>query len=126
MALFSVLIAEKVLLGIVFFIFAKIAMFRIFTGEVWSVEAHQKEVTGLAISGQCPGLMLTTSADGILKTWDIHETATPKLVHEKNFNMGVVHCLELCPDSPFVIAAGGDKKSNNFTVLDLQTIDVGM
>lgn len=89
------------------------------------MEAHQKEVTGLAASGQCPGLMVTTSADGTLKIWDIQGVATPKLVHEKNFNMGVVQCLELCPDSPFVIAAGGDKKSNNFTVLDLQTIDVG-
>lgn len=94
-------------------------------GEVWSLEGHEKEVTGLAVSGQCPGLMVTTSAEGTLKTWDIQGEGTPKLVHEKNFNMGVVQCLELCPDSPFVVAGGGDKKSNNFTVLDLQTIDVG-
>lgn len=89
------------------------------------MEAHEKEITGLAVSNQCPGLMLTTCAEGILKTWDIHGTGTPKLVHEKNLNMGMVQCLELCPDSPFLIAAGGDKKSHNFTVLDLQTIDVG-
>lgn len=39
--------------------------------------------------------------------------------------MGNIHCLELCPDSPFVIAVGGDKKSNNFTAFDLQNIDPG-
>lgn len=89
------------------------------------MQAHEKEVTGLAVSGQCPGLMVTTSAEGTLKTWDIQGVETPKFVHEKNFNMGVVQCLELCPDSPFVIAAGGDRKDNNFTVLDLNNIDVG-
>lgn len=47
------------------------------------------------------------------------------LVNEREFKMGNIHCLELCPDSPFVIALGGDKKSNNFTVFDLQNIDPG-
>lgn len=98
---------------------------RIILGQLWSLEAHEKEVTGLAISNRCPGLMITTSADGTLKTWDIEGENVPRLVHEKDFNMGMVQCLELCPDSPFVIAAGGDKKQNNFTVLDLQNIDVG-
>lgn len=79
----------------------------------------------MAVSGQCPGLLLTTSAEGTLKTWDFQGNSLPRLVHEKNFNMGVIQCLELCPDSPFVVAAGGDKKDNNFTVLDLQTIDPG-
>lgn len=94
-------------------------------GQLWSLQIHEKEVTGLAVSGQSPGLMVTTSAEGTLKTWDIQAVSTPKLVYEKNFNMGVVQCLELCPDSPFIIAAGGDRKDNNFTVLDLQRIDPG-
>lgn len=80
----------------------------------------------MAISGQCPGLLVTSSSDGLLKTWDMEDENQPSLVHQKEFNMGDIHCLELCPDSPFVIAAGGDKKDNNFTVLDLQRIDVGM
>lgn len=92
---------------------------------MWNFQAHEKEVTGLALSGQCPGLLVTSSPDGQLKIWDAESDTVPELVHEKNFNMGAVHCLELCPDCPFVIAAGGDKKDNNFTVLDLQSIDVG-
>ncbi|CAH0560469.1 unnamed protein product [Brassicogethes aeneus] len=93
-------------------------------GLLWSVQAHSKEVTGLALSGQCGGLMVTASPDETLKTWDFNEDTTPKLVNEKEFKIGNIHCLELCPDSPFVITAGGDKKSNNFVVYDLQNIDV--
>ncbi|KAJ8938215.1 hypothetical protein NQ314_011574 [Rhamnusium bicolor] len=33
-------------------------------------KAHSKEVTGLAISGQCPGLLVTASPDETVKTWD--------------------------------------------------------
>ncbi|XP_076274450.1 periodic tryptophan protein 1 homolog [Rhynchophorus ferrugineus] len=92
-------------------------------GKLWSLEAHQKEVTGLAISGQCPGLLVTASPDETVKTWDFTEDNTPRLVHEKEFGIGNIHCLELCPDLPFVISVGGDKKSNNFSVFDLQNID---
>lgn len=79
----------------------------------------------MAISGQCPGFLVTASPDETVKTWDFSEETLPKLVHEKEFNLGNIHCLELCPDSPFVITLGGDKKSNNFAVFDLQNIDVG-
>lgn len=48
-----------------------------------------------------------------------------RLVHEKEFGIGNIHCLELCPDLPFVISVGGDKKSSNFSVFDLQNIDPG-
>lgn len=61
----------------------------------------------------------------MLKIWDMEGENVPTLVHEKEFRLGGLHCLELCPDLPFVVAAGGDKKDHNFTVLDLQTIDTG-
>lgn len=93
---------------------------------MWEVQAHEKEVTGLAISNQCPGLLVTASTDELVKVWDCLEEAAPTLVTEINLGIGQVHCLELCPESPFVITAGGDKKSNNFTVFDLRNNDVGM
>ncbi|KAG5884791.1 hypothetical protein JTB14_010854 [Gonioctena quinquepunctata] len=93
-------------------------------GKLWSIEAHTKEVTGLAISGQCPGLLVTASPDEMVKTWDFSADTGPILVHEKEFKIGNIHCLELCPDSPFVITVGGDNKSHNFSVFDLQNIDV--
>lgn len=88
------------------------------------MEAHEKEVTGLVVSNQCPGLLVSSSPDGSVKVWDYSENDVT-FVYEKNCNLGVVHCLDLSPDSPFVIAAGGDNKSNNFVVHDLRNIDVG-
>ncbi|XP_066137795.1 periodic tryptophan protein 1 homolog [Euwallacea fornicatus] len=92
-------------------------------GKLWSLTAHEKEVTGLTISGQCPGLLVTASPDETVKTWDFNDENLPTLINEREFKMGNIHCLELCPDSPFVIALGGDKKSSNFTVYDLQNVD---
>ncbi|CAG9834696.1 unnamed protein product [Diabrotica balteata] len=94
-------------------------------GQLWSVKAHSKEVTGLVLSKQCQGLLITSSTDETVKIWDLATLeAEPKLVHEKEFNMGNIHCLDLCPDLPFVISVGGDKKSNNFSVFDVQNVDV--
>ncbi|KAK9719807.1 hypothetical protein QE152_g22469 [Popillia japonica] len=98
--------------------------FDIRKGELWSIKAHEQEVSGLVVSGQCPGLLVTTSGDGTVKTWDFKDDVQPELVYEKDFKMGNVHCMDLCPNHPFTIAAGGDKKSNNFTVLDLFSVDV--
>ncbi|CAH1961226.1 unnamed protein product [Acanthoscelides obtectus] len=93
-------------------------------GQLWIIEAHSKEVTGLAISDRCPGLMVTASPDEMVKTWDYKTGAEPRLVQEKEYKMGNIHCLELCPDTPFVVALGGDNKSHNFTVFDLRNGDV--
>lgn len=68
--------------------------------------------------------MVTSSPDGLIKTWDCNETEA-QFVFEKDFNLGTVQCLDLSPDSPFVIAAGGDNKENNFLVYDLRNSDVG-
>ncbi|XP_017779248.1 PREDICTED: periodic tryptophan protein 1 homolog [Nicrophorus vespilloides] len=92
-------------------------------GPMWSMKAHEKEVTGMSISGQCPGLLVTASTDGMFKVWDFKQENQPALIEERNLKLEGVHCLELCPDSPFVIAAGGDNKMNNFKVLNLTSIE---
>ncbi|CAH2017678.1 unnamed protein product [Acanthoscelides obtectus] len=68
--------------------------------------------------------MVTASPDEMVKTWDYKTGAEPRLVQEKEYKMGNIHCLELCPDTPFVVALGGDNKSHNFTVFDLRNEDV--
>ncbi|KAK5643710.1 hypothetical protein RI129_007555 [Pyrocoelia pectoralis] len=91
---------------------------------LWTIpEAHEKEVTGLSISDRYPGFLVTSSADGLVKVWDYTTNNQPRMISEKDFGMNLVHCLALCPDWPFVIAAGGDNKMNNFSVYDLQNCD---
>ncbi|XP_034233531.1 periodic tryptophan protein 1 homolog [Thrips palmi] len=86
---------------------------------IWELAAHSKEVTGLSLSSKCPGLLFTGSSDGLVKVWDIEDESKPQHVWETEVKLGSLQCLESSPDSPFTIAAGGDKKSRNFGVWDL-------
>ncbi|KAJ4442986.1 hypothetical protein ANN_04634, partial [Periplaneta americana] len=85
---------------------------------LWELSAHSKEITGLALSSQCPGLLMTTGADGSQKTWDILD-GSPSLVYEHKQKLGTLLCLDACPDLPFVACIGGDNKNHNFCVVDL-------
>lgn len=89
---------------------------------LWSIKAHESEITGLAVSDKCPGLLITSASDGV-KVWDMNETDKPSLVIDRDFKIGSTHCLQLSPNSPFVFAAGGDLKHNNFVVYDVRNID---
>lgn len=86
---------------------------------LWKVDAHEKEVTGLSLSTSCPGLLVSASADGIVKVWDAVQPEVLEPVWEKKMNLGDLLCLAASPDSPFTFSTGGDNKSNNFKVWDL-------
>lgn len=96
-----------------------------FSGLLWSLPAHEEEVSGIFYSAECPGLLITSSHDGMVKTWDCVGESIPELVDTKDFNLGKILSMEGSPNSPFVIAAGGDNKKNNFVVYDVRNIDAG-
>lgn len=76
---------------------------------------------GLALSPQCPGLLMTSGSDGMLRTWDIADTKGPVFVSERPLHVGALQCLAACPEAPFVVCGGGDSKSNNFGVWEVMT-----
>ncbi|XP_023227046.1 periodic tryptophan protein 1 homolog [Centruroides sculpturatus] len=84
---------------------------------VYVIKAHFEAVTGLSLSTQCAGCLVTASTDGTIKIWDISNNH-PDFIEEKKLNVGSIHALALSTDSPFLFAAGGDDRSNNFTVWD--------
>ncbi|XP_050684690.1 periodic tryptophan protein 1 homolog [Leptidea sinapis] len=84
---------------------------------VWRVQAHEKEVTGLIINDNVPGMMITAGTDGKLKTWDISNGATQ--VSEKTTRVGQTLCMALCPDDPFSVAYAGDNKQCYIETTDL-------
>jgi len=88
----------------------------------WTLSAHSEAVTGLSLSPQVPGLVTTVSTDSVLKVWDCGETdsAQPVYVTERDLKMGQLHAVQSCPDAPFVVCMGGDKRDNNFKVLDVR------
>ncbi|XP_049887812.1 periodic tryptophan protein 1 homolog [Pectinophora gossypiella] len=85
---------------------------------LWTITAHEKEVTGLILSEQVPGLMVTISTDGKQKTWDI-SSAPPVQVSERSGRVGQALCAASCPDAPFSIAVGGDNKECCIEMVDL-------
>ncbi|TRY73816.1 hypothetical protein TCAL_02578 [Tigriopus californicus] len=86
---------------------------------IWTLQAHSEGVNGLSLSTQCPDMMVTVSSDRTMKVWDI-ANHKPGCVQERAMALGQIHCLENCPDAPFVMCMGGDEPSNNLKVLDIR------
>jgi len=86
---------------------------------LWTLSAHTEGVTGLSLSSQCPGCLVTSSADKFVKVWDIMRDK-PDCVMEQQLPLGYLQCLSGCPDAPFVVVAGGDNPCNNLKVFDIR------
>ncbi|XP_060076230.1 periodic tryptophan protein 1 homolog [Ylistrum balloti] len=76
---------------------------------LYTLSAHNKAVTGLALSSSVKGLLTTASADQSLKVWDVLDNK-PSLILEKDLKLNDLHCLCACPEAPFVFAVGGEKE----------------
>lgn len=87
-------------------------------GQLWEQKCHETETTGLCISPHVPGMLTTTSSDGLLKVWDFTQTDA-KLIYTQAMKIGRIQCLGGSPENPFTMAVGGDNPKKHFKVVDL-------
>lgn len=83
---------------------------------LFTLSAHEQAVTGVSLSSQIPGLLVTTSPDKHLKVWDIQDSK-PSLVLSRNLKLDILHCVASNPDHPFVFAVGANR---DFKVWDIR------
>ncbi|XP_063680302.1 periodic tryptophan protein 1 homolog [Bolinopsis microptera] len=73
---------------------------------LYTIAAHDNEVSGLAMTKQIPGLLATCSADRTVKVWQISDNR-PSCVTSRAFpEAGSLHCLSFCPDYATMLAIG--------------------
>jgi periodic tryptophan protein 1 len=84
---------------------------------VWSVDAHEKEVTDFGVNPKAPEMLTSTSVDGLVKIWKF-DNSNCNLIQSHHYKLGRIHCLDECPENPFVFVIGGDKRKKNMTVVN--------
>ncbi|XP_071941448.1 periodic tryptophan protein 1 homolog [Antedon mediterranea] len=86
---------------------------------LFTLQAHEKAVTGLALSTEPQHCLTTVSADHYVKVWDITDNK-PALVISKDMKMNIINCIGSNPNSPTVLALGGE--NDGVRLLDLRTL----
>ncbi|XP_030844343.1 periodic tryptophan protein 1 homolog [Strongylocentrotus purpuratus] len=77
---------------------------------LFTLHAHEKATTGISLSHTVPDLLVTCSADNSYKVWDTQDNK-PGLVVSKDPKMGIINSAIFCPESPFLVAMGGERDS---------------
>ena len=73
---------------------------------LYTIAAHDNEVSGLSMTKLIPGLLATCSADKTVKVWQISDNK-PSCVTSRAFpEAGSLHCLSFCPDYASMLAVG--------------------
>ncbi|XKL60714.1 hypothetical protein PGB90_007771 [Kerria lacca] len=87
---------------------------------IWSISAHNKEVTGLNIYKNNSKILVSVSADELVKYW---EPDTQKLIYSKDIKIGPLQCMDINPNYPYLACIGGFCETNNKKILNVINID---
>ena len=78
---------------------------------VFTLQAHDKPCSALAVNKAHPSIFVTGSVDGKVKVWEVRDgdQLQPVMKAAKNLDLGKVFsaAYSVDPDSPHVVAVGG-------------------
>ena len=88
------------------------------SAPLFTLAAHSKPASTLALCPSAPGLLATASTDKSTKLWDISRGA-PELLVSRDLRVGAVFSAAFARDAPQLLAAAGAK--GTVTVWDVAT-----
>eukprot|EP00116_Pleurobrachia_bachei_P003585 sb/3463847/ len=77
------------------------------TKPLFTIAAHDSEVSGVAMSRHMPGLLVTCSADKTVKAWKVTESSASCVATREFGDCVSLHTIALCPDYGTMLAIGG-------------------
>lgn len=80
------------------------------SAPLWRLSAHDKPTCALSMCPAVPGLLATASTDKKVKLWDF-SSGQPVAISNQDLKVGALFSAGFCPESPFLVAAGGAKGS---------------
>jgi len=89
---------------------------------LWTLQAHPKSVTALALSPDVADLLATISTDKSFKLWDLATAPEPRCLWTTNTSLGKLFCGAFYEDSPFLLGVGGKKGLHVYKTNDFETI----
>lgn len=97
---------------------------RMETNPVWMKFAHEQEISGLALNKSASKMLTSVSSDGMLKVWS-YDSVGARMIQQDDMKIGRIHSMNCSPESPHLIALGGDNKKRQFRVVNLWEYDAG-
>lgn len=92
------------------------------TEPIWTIDAHESEITDFGFNKSAPSMLTTTSVDNYVKVWKF-DSSSCQLINSHHYKLGRIHCLHENPENNWIIGIGGDKRKKNFTVTSLLDFD---
>lgn len=88
---------------------------------VFEARGHEGGCSAVALSQHTRGLLTTVGIDQQVAVWKVGNNALTK-VHAETFSLGPLHSVSFCPESPTIIAIGGEG-NNLIRIVDLATME---
>ena len=93
--------------------------------SIWTLQAHDSEVTSFDVNDFIDGYMITGSTDKTIKLWNLSQSKGPSMILSRDLDVGKVFSVSFGPDKEIlghVIAAGSNGKVKVWDTMTNKTL----